>query len=162
MPQSSDIPPEVEAAIIDLEHELSLLLRRSRANSQRLARQIHPDMDPSAYGLLIILQREGAIRLTELATRLGVGKPAISRKVAELEALGVVRKVADPNDGRAQDISLTDEGLRALTQAQKARRQVFHDLMADWEVKDLNTLSGLLGQLNETYLARDRWANELK
>ena len=150
MPNSADIPPEVEAAIIDLEHELSLLLRRSRANSQRLARQIHPDMDPSAYGLLIILQREGAIRLTELATRLGVGKPAISRKVA------------DPNDGRAQDISLTDDGLRALTQAQKARRQVFHDLMADWEVKDLNTLSGLLGQLNETYLARDRWANEVK
>lgn len=49
-------------------------------------------------------------RLTELAARLGVSKQAAGQLVAELEAMGVVEKLPDPDDGRARLITFTDRG----------------------------------------------------
>ena len=117
----------------------------------RLRGALHPDMEPAAYGLLVILQREGSMRLTDLAASIGVGKPSVSRQIAMLEQLGLVQKTADPLDGRAQAISLTEDGLRQLSTAQAARKEAFHQLMEDWSLSDLRTLGNLISQLNQTY-----------
>ncbi|MGJ9401800.1 MarR family winged helix-turn-helix transcriptional regulator [Arthrobacter sp. KK5.5] len=140
-----------DQAIHDMEEQLSFLWRRARANGNKVARQVHPDMEPGAYGLLAALQRKGSLRLTDLAAEIGVGKPSVSRQVTLLESLGIVRKTADPLDGRAQTISLTEEGARQLSAAQTARRHVFHDLLADWPVDDLSSLAALLTRLNHSY-----------
>ncbi|MDN6300662.1 MAG: Lrp/AsnC family transcriptional regulator, partial [Micrococcaceae bacterium] len=68
-------------AIHDMEEQLSFLWRRARANGNKVAKQVHPDMEPGAYGLLAALQRRGTLRLTELAAEIGVGKPSVSRQV---------------------------------------------------------------------------------
>ena len=146
----------VDAAVQALEQQLSMLWRRARSNSYKVARRVHPDMEPAAYGLLVILQREGSMRLTDLAASIGVGKPSVSRQIAMLEQLGLVQKTADPLDGRAQSISLTDDGLRQLSTAQAARKEAFHQLMEDWSLSDLTTLGNLISQLNQTY-TRDNW-----
>ncbi|WP_052274503.1 MULTISPECIES: MarR family winged helix-turn-helix transcriptional regulator [Arthrobacter] len=147
---------DTDAAIEALEQQLSMLWRRARSNSYKVARRVHPDMEPAAYGLLVILQREGSMRLTDIAASVGVGKPSVSRQIAMLEQLGLVRKEADPLDGRAQSISLTDAGTRQLVAAQTARKQAFHQLMEDWDVEDLTRLGTLIAQLNNTY-TRDNW-----
>ncbi len=54
-------------ALQQVEHQLSLLWRRARSISHQLSRQVHPDMEPAAYGLLTVIRREGPIRLTDLA-----------------------------------------------------------------------------------------------
>jgi DNA-binding MarR family transcriptional regulator len=140
-----------DQAIHDMEEQLSFLWRRARANGNKVARQVHPDMEPGAYGLLAALQRRGSLRLTDLAAEIGVGKPSVSRQVTLLEKLGIVRKEADPQDGRAQTITLTEEGARQLSAAQSARRDVFHELLADWPVDDLARLASLLTRLNVSY-----------
>ncbi|THJ64895.1 MarR family transcriptional regulator [Arthrobacter echini] len=145
-----------DAAVEALEQQLSMLWRRARSNSYKVARRVHPDMEPAAYGLLVILQGEGAMRLTDIAASIGVGKPSVSRQIAMLEQLGLVQKEADPLDGRAQSISLTDAGSRQLLAAQTARKQAFRELMEDWEVEDLTCLGTLIAQLNETYI-KDSW-----
>lgn len=147
--------PALESAIEEVEQQLSMLWRRARSNSHKVARQVHPEMEPAAYGLLLILQREGQMRLTDLAANIGVGKPSVSRQVSLLERLGLVQKTADPVDGRAQSITLTASGLRQLTAAQSARKEVFHGLMAEWALDDVASLGQLLAQLNETYSAKD-------
>ncbi len=43
---------DVDDALQQVEHQLSLLWRRARSVSQRLSREVHPDMEPAAYGLL--------------------------------------------------------------------------------------------------------------
>lgn len=144
-----------EDAISSMEEQLSLLFRRSRAIGNRVARRVHPDMEPGAYGLLRALQRHGSLRLTDLAAEIGVGKPTVSRQVAMLESLGVVQKASDPRDGRAQTISLTPEGSEQLATAQSARRTVFHGLLEEWEDADLTQLAGLLERLNEAYQRDD-------
>lgn len=143
----------VETSVEDLEHQLSLLWRRARANSQRIARQVHPDTDASAYGLLVLLQRCGSMRLTDLAAEIGVGKPSVSRQVVMLERLGLVRRDADPDDGRAQAISLTEEGTRRLATAQQARKVHFRHVLAHWEQSEITELAHLLDKLNQSYQA---------
>ena len=96
------------------------------------------------------------MRLTDIAASVGVGKPSVSRQIAMLEQLGLVQKEADPLDGRAQAISLTPAGTQQLVNAQTARKQAFHELMADWDVSDLEQLGHLIAQLNATY-AKDNW-----
>ncbi|MCO1340152.1 MarR family transcriptional regulator [Kocuria polaris] len=150
-PSPENADDDREQAIIDMEEQLSLLFRRSRAIGNRVARRVHPEMEPGAYGLLRALQRHGSLRLTDLAAEIGVGKPTVSRQVAMLERLGVVEKQSDPTDGRAQTLTLTPNGADQLREAQLARRQVFHGLLSDWDDTDLTRLAGLLGRLNEAY-----------
>ena len=54
---------------------------------------------------------EHGSRLTDLAENAGLTKQAVGEAVAELERLGYVERVPDPNDGRAKIIRLTTRGL---------------------------------------------------
>ncbi|MBP3036979.1 winged helix-turn-helix transcriptional regulator [Arthrobacter sp. zg-ZUI100] len=143
--------PENEPAIETLEHALSVLWRRARSNSHKVAREVHPDMEPAAYGLLLLLQQQEAMRLTDIAASIGIGKPSVSRQIVMLENLGLVQKHADPQDGRAQTISLTAEGAQALARTQAARKELFRTLLAGWEQEELVQLGSLLTKLNDSY-----------
>ncbi|WP_427008221.1 MarR family winged helix-turn-helix transcriptional regulator [Pseudarthrobacter sp. H2] len=140
-----------EAALTAVEHQISMLWRRGRSISHQLSRQVHPDMEPAAYGLLSVIRRQGPIRLTELASSIGVGKPSVSRQIAFLESLGLVSKEADPLDGRAQSIRLTPRGEEKMHQVQDARREVFRERLAEWPPEELQTLATYMAKLNAIY-----------
>jgi DNA-binding MarR family transcriptional regulator len=143
--------PDVDAALNAVEDQLSLLWRRGRSISHQLSRQVHPDMEPAAYGLLSVIRKQGPIRLTDLASCIGVGKPSVSRQIAFLEGLGLVSKQADPLDGRAQSIRLSPEGEQRMHDVQDARREVFRERLAEWPTEDLQALATYMGKLNATY-----------
>ena len=140
-----------EAALTAVEHQISMLWRRGRSVSHQLSRQVHPDMEPAAYGLLSVIRRQGPIRLTELASCIGVGKPSVSRQIAFLEGLGLVSKEADPLDGRAQSIRLTPKGEEKMHQVQDARREVFRERLAEWPPEELQALATYMAKLNAIY-----------
>ena len=54
--------------------------------------------------------REGGLRLTELAEHTHTTKQAFLYTINQLEAAGYVKRVADPTDGRAKIIRLTERG----------------------------------------------------
>ncbi|MCU1553328.1 MAG: MarR family transcriptional regulator [Arthrobacter sp.] len=149
----------LDEALNTVEHQISLFWRRARSVSQQLSRQVHPDMEPAAYGLLSVIRREGPIRLTDLAQNIGVGKPSVSRQVAFLESIGLVSKEADPLDGRAQSIRLTEKGEEKMHQVQDARRQDFRERLGEWPVDELQTLAENMAKLNSIFdldvLAKD-------
>ncbi|MDQ1595277.1 MAG: hypothetical protein QOH40_1833 [Arthrobacter pascens] len=141
----------LDAALQSVEHQISIFWRRARSISQQLSREVHPDMEPAAYGLLTMIRKTGPIRLTELASCIGVGKPSVSRQIAFLESIGLVLKEADPLDGRAQTIRLTPKGEEKMHQVQDARRQVFRERLGEWPVEDLEALATYMAKLNATY-----------
>ena len=155
MTDQSPEPRHNEAPIDTLEQALSVLWRRARSNSHKVAREVHPDMEPAAYGLLVLLQQHQAMRLTDIAASIGIGKPSVSRQIVILESLGLVQKHADPLDGRAQTISLTPAGSQALVKTQTARKELFHTLLQGWDEEELVQLGSLLNKLNDAY-ARER------
>jgi DNA-binding MarR family transcriptional regulator len=141
----------VDDALQQVEHQLSLLWHRARVISHQLSRQVHPDMEPAAYGLLTAIRREEAIRLTDLASVIGIGKPSVSRQIAFLESVGLVYREADPRDRRSQSIRLTERGEEKMRQVQDARREVFRARLGEWPLEELQMLADYMGRLNAVY-----------
>jgi DNA-binding MarR family transcriptional regulator len=148
------------AAFVELEREIGLLLRRSRAISSRLAGQLHPDLDGAAFGLLALLQDAGPLRASDLVARLGLDKSTVSRQVASLVGLGLVDRSADPDDGRAQVLTPSAEGATRLAQIRDARRERWEADLGHWPAEDVATLAELLHRLNRIGDARAREAGE--
>jgi DNA-binding MarR family transcriptional regulator len=140
--------PATDEAFGSVEHELAVLFRRARAMSKDFAREVHPDLEPDAYGLLLRLFELGQMRATDLSTYFGVGKPTISRQVRLLEDLGLVRREPDPSDGRASVLALTPDGRRRIAAAKVARQEIFHRLLSTWEPADVAELGRLLARFN--------------
>ncbi|MEU3455043.1 MarR family transcriptional regulator [Micromonospora sp. NPDC006766] len=138
-------------ALRAVEDELTALLRRGRALSWEVAREVHPNLEPNTYGLLLWLRRSGSIRLTDLAARLGVGKGTLSRQIAGLEGLGLVRRDPDPTDRRAAQLSLTEEGSRRFDAARTARLEQIRRTMRNWPKRDVEDFARLLHRFNETF-----------
>ena len=142
-------------AYVQVEREIGLLLRRSRAISARLSRELHPDLDGAAYGLLALLQDAGPLRASDLVARLGLDKSTVSRQISTLVALGLVTREADPADGRAQVLSTSPEGAARLARIRDARRVRWEADLAGWPAEDVDTLGELLARLNRIGEARE-------
>lgn len=132
-----------------LEAEVGVLLRRARSFSAQIARDVHPDIEPGAYSILVRLATTGGERLTDVAAAFGVGKPTVSRQVAVLEQLSLLDRSPDPLDARAQVLRLTPEGAERLDRARSARRQRFRELLQQWPEDDVTALADLLHRFND-------------
>jgi DNA-binding MarR family transcriptional regulator len=73
---------------------------------------------PSHGCVFSTIDEEGS-RLTDLAERSGLTKQSVGEAVADLERLGYVERVPDPEDGRAKIIRLTPHGADALAAANR-------------------------------------------
>ncbi|MFJ8229241.1 MarR family winged helix-turn-helix transcriptional regulator [Streptomyces sp. NPDC094448] len=139
----------VDQVFLALERELAVFLRRARAQSGEMAREVHPGLDSSAYGLLVRLEDAGAQRATDLAAYFGVGKATMSRQLRALEGVGVVVREPDPADGRASLVRLTEEGLERFRRVRDARRERYVRKLAGWDRGEVAELGRLLRQLND-------------
>ncbi|WP_447039966.1 MarR family winged helix-turn-helix transcriptional regulator [Streptomyces sp. DSM 118878] len=142
--------PGADREFLSLERELTLLMRRARASSGEMARQVHPDLEPAAYGLLVCLDDGGPQRATELAAYIGVGKATMSRQLRALEELGLVSREPDPADGRAWLIRLTRDGRTRFRTVRAARRAQYVRRLQGWDRAEVAELARLLGQLNSS------------
>ncbi|MCQ9131517.1 MarR family transcriptional regulator [Streptomyces sp. IBSBF 2807] len=133
---------------LSLERELTVLLRRARANQGEMAREVHPDLESAAYGLLVRLEECGRRRATELAAYIGVGKATMSRQLRALEQLGLIAREPDPADGRAWLVDLTEEGRRRVSRVREARRERYVSHFSHWDRTEVAELARLLHQLN--------------
>lgn len=131
-----------------LEREIAVLLRRGRAISSRLAAELDPELDGSAYAVLALLQDTGPLRAGDLVGALGLDKSTVSRQVSSLAALGLVDRAPDPGDGRVQVLSPSAEGSARLHRIREARRARWAADLSDWPADDVAVLADLLGRLN--------------
>ena len=138
----------VDHEFLALERELAVFLRRARANSGEMAREVHPDLEAAAYGLLVRLESAGRQRATDLAAYFGVGKATMSRQLRALEDLGLVARDPDPADGRASLVRLTEEGRDRFRHVRDARRGRYVRKLADWDRGEVAELARRLHQLN--------------
>jgi DNA-binding MarR family transcriptional regulator len=136
------------AEFLDLERELAVFLRRARASSGEMAREVHPELEPSAYGLLVRLEDAGPQRATALAAYFGVGKATMSRQLRAMEGLGLVARTPDPADGRAWLVHLTQEGRARFARVRGARRERYGRQLASWDRQEIADLARLLHRLN--------------
>ncbi len=109
--------------------------------------------------LLARLASSEPIRLSDLATSLGVDQSTLTPQAQRLECDGLIAREPDPHDGRAALLRVTQAGQRLLSRLHRARRATFEELLADWSEPDraqaaqvLNRLAGRLESSWQCYL----------
>ena len=94
--------------------------------------------------LLLPKMAEGTCRVRTLAEAMHADPSTVSRQVSELVDLGLVRREADPNDGRATLLAITPQGTAALEDLRRRRRSVMASVLSDWPDDEIDQLSHLL------------------
>ncbi len=88
-------------------------------------------------------------RLTELARRLGISKQAVGQLVDELEQMGALERVADPEDGRAKLIRFSRQPGRSLLDGMRHLQAIEAELAAELGAARMTELREGLGALLE-------------
>lgn len=136
--------PAVEA----VERELAMLFRRAHASSMALANQVHPGLEPAAYGLLSWLDGTGQVTAGEICDAIGLDKSTVSRQLNRLLGLGVVQRTPHPEDGRAMLVSISDEGRKRVAAARAGRQTILRQQLSHWPAEDIADFARLLHRLN--------------
>ena len=101
----------------------------------------------SQYGLLMQLRDGSGKRLTTLSERLLLAKSTITRAVDQLESGGLVKRIVDPDDRRAQRVVLTEQGFDICNKAHAAHLASLEYRLAHIDGKTREDLDHLLTQL---------------
>ena len=127
------------------------MLHATRARAPR----VHPALEPSHHAVLVAVRDEPA-RVGDIAERIISDASTVSRQVSHLTSLGLIEKVPDPEDGRAQLAALTDEGRGVLDELVVRREAWFDELLADWPEEDVQTFIGYVDRFCDTVAADQR------
>ena len=95
--------------------------------STRFTRQVFQKCERELASILQHVEDTG-IRSIDLANKLSISKQAANQMVKEIEKRGYLQRVPDPEDKRAQRISLTDQGWQAWVVGLKAMQAMEQQL----------------------------------
>jgi DNA-binding MarR family transcriptional regulator len=90
--------------------------------------------------LLFCIKREGEITPRELARSEDVTPPSVTRSLALLEQLGLIKRNQVESDGRTVLISLTKKGLRECDRIRDSRDHWLADRLARLNARELASL----------------------
>jgi len=108
----------------------------------------------TAAATLATLERSGPRRLTALAVQEGVTQPAMTQLIARLQDSGLVRREADPADGRVVQVRLTDQGREMLARRRAVRAGRLAGILARISPADQAALGAALPAIDALASAR--------
>ena len=138
----------------DLDVLLEALAYLARAVSrprlwQDIQRSAKVSIDrPGAHLLGVLSDQAAGCRLNELANKIGVEAPSVSRTVQRLENEKLIVRIVDQNDHRVTHLKTTALGIKTLQSLRKAKREQFKILLSSWSDKDRRQLVQLLHRLS--------------
>jgi len=147
IPAQPASPPgraETSAEIVDL---IGAAARRIRIAANR-------DLGPIGvtWGQLRALRTlarcDGAVRMSDLADRLGIARRSTTSVVDELVSRALVERRADPSDRRAVEVAVTAAGFELLDGLRTRRRRAATELTAALSARELAQLRDLLTRLS--------------
>ena len=103
----------IEGAVM-LGSRLKRLAERFQAGAERIAADCGLPTQPSQMPLLTALYRHGPQSVGDLADRIGISQPAVTRILARLVELELVEASRDERDQRSRTIALTAQGGEAM------------------------------------------------
>ena len=110
-------------------------------------------LDRAAVMVLQQLADAGPVRSGELATRLEVEAPHVTRQVQRLQQAGYADRAPDPDDRRAYLIQLTPAGRAASDRIREAGTSGMQAALAHWPPHELHQLATLLHRMVDDFLA---------
>ncbi len=141
------IPDDPDLATTDLATEVADLLHHV---NHIIRRQAVAESDSSGVtsaqmrALRTLIRTDGPMRMSELASALGIVRRSATSVVDDLEALGLVERIDDPCDRRAVGVQLTAAGRKVMAEARLRRRTAAGQVLSSLGAADLQALRALL------------------
>ena len=118
---------------------------------ERMLERLHErGFDDLAPAHLIVLQYPGpqGLRPSDLAARLRMSKQALNYLLGELERLGYIERLPDPDDLRSRRISVTKRGDAVAAVIREAVAEIEAEWTEQLGAKRFEELRSLLVELN--------------
>ena len=109
------------------------------------------DLDRPSFMLLHTLVCVGASRVTALAAAVHSDTSTVSRQAAHLVGLGLVERRADPDDGRASLLAITEAGTALLERAQQRRDERIAAIIDTWQHAERVQFAELIDRFTAGY-----------
>jgi MarR family transcriptional regulator, organic hydroperoxide resistance regulator len=141
------------------ERKLSLLLLLVAAN-QRMAQLVDLELaadgvDSNGYAMLSLIGVRGPVRLTEVASELGMPLTTASDVMRRLESRNHVRRKPNPEDGRSFLFELTARGDREWKRGWGALQRINAVLLSQIDEQATREVLEELNRAFETALTED-------
>ena len=124
-------PPSLETVATVAESCLRLMRGFAQVKTQLLA-LARDDAYWSGYLLITRLAVDGPVRSSELAEKVHADPSTVSRQIAMLVKDGYVERRADPMDGRASLLVITERGREFHAEHVRLRNEHYQRVLADW------------------------------
>jgi DNA-binding MarR family transcriptional regulator len=131
-------------AFSELEAELALLVRALEAVQRRRS---YP-LERAHYLLIRLVEEEGPQTIGAAARRLFLDDSTVTRQVATMEQLGLIRKESNPADARSSVIHVTRTGFARAGSMRRQRLYRMKRLFARWTPPERRTCAKVLARLN--------------
>lgn len=150
---SSDVPAGPDADDLAVADALACEVVRMLRLVQRSARYSGPaDLDRATFHVLVQLASgDGPQRSGDIAEALCTDPSTVSRRVAALVKQGLIERRADPDDGRASLLAVTEDGHAALEQSRLHKARQVGAALATWPIEKRRALVALLADFSTDY-----------
>src|SRR5437868_6524280 len=126
---------ELHGALLDI---VSVVNRPQR--DEVLIKAAGIPLDRALFPLLVGIERFGPIGVVEMADRVGRDYTTVSRQVAKLESLGLVKRRGSVADRRVRQAVITPKGKAMTDLVDAARERIGRAIFATWETHDIDEL----------------------
>ncbi len=151
------MPSEEDIAVADRVGTALIRLIRLIERTKAQHHADHPDaVERATYHLLVHLVKGGPRRAVALAEAVHSDPSTISRQVAQLVKAGLARREADPGDGRASRLAITEAGVVACDRLQEARQAWLREVLGEWPADRIAAFAGLFEEFNNSVEAHLR------
>jgi len=139
----------MEAARQSRSEEAELSPARLRIAVGRLSRRLRPttaagSLTATEVDVLVAAEREGPVRMSDLAAFAGLNPTMLSRLMPKLEEAGLIRRFADAADKRVSRVQATTKGRRLLERVRSERNDALSRRLADLTPEQRHALAAAL------------------
>ncbi len=125
-------------------------LNRLRGAMREPLSTLPVSLGPPDIGLLQFLLNTPGATPQCLARHQARDKAQLTRKIKALEAQGLIRREADPDDGRKVRLFLSEQGQAMADAAEQIRRAAFAELLQGLNRSEQEQLLGLLQKCQQS------------
>lgn len=113
-------------------------------NDKKLIGEATISLDRALFPLLVRIERLGPIGVVDLSARVGRDYTTVSRQVAKLQSIGLVKRRAGSDDRRVHEAVVTPQGKATIDALDAARDRLARTFFSKWTQRDFEELVRLV------------------
>jgi DNA-binding MarR family transcriptional regulator len=122
---------------------------------RELSRHALAELGSQGFNALGCVYVHGPVRVSDVASRLGVDMSVASRQIRALIDAGYLVREDDDEDRRATRLSITPDGERVLGESHRRMVHAFGQVLDSWTDDEVSALSASLERLSSQFADRE-------